>query len=80
MSDLRYLSNGDTVELFQHVTAHMAAIALLPFGRGGTGYHAKQATSYMCQYNGRKYRVYSTCYGNAASLWIMVKGKKLFVN
>lgn len=79
MSNLHTLSNGDTVELFEDVTAHMAAIALLPFGRGGTGYHAKQATSYKTQYNGRIYRVYSTCYGNAASLWIMVKGVKLFV-
>lgn len=75
-----YLSNGDPVELFQHVTARMAADASRHFGRLGTGYHSKRATSYKTQYQGRTYRVYSTCYSNAASLWINVKGKKLFIH
>lgn len=45
-----------------------------------TGYGAKLTTHRKINFNGREYRLYATCYGNAASTWFTVKGEKIFVN
>jgi hypothetical protein len=79
MSSIQYFIDGEPVDVVEHVTAAMAAAALRPFGFGGTGYHAKRATSYKAYYAGRWRRVYSTCFSNAGSVWIMVKGQKIFL-
>jgi hypothetical protein len=38
-----------------------------------TGYGRKLTTSYKILFNDRKYRIYATCYGNAASTYILTK-------
>ena len=44
-----------------------------------SGYGAKLTTRYMIIMNNRLYRVYATCYGNAASTWFTVKGKRVYI-
>jgi hypothetical protein len=44
-----------------------------------SGYGRKLTTSKQALYNGRWYRVYATCISNAASCWIEVKGKRLYL-
>lgn len=45
-----------------------------------TGYGAKLTTSKKVWFNGRYYRLYATCYGNAASTWFTAKNVKYWVN
>lgn len=45
-----------------------------------SGYGAKIPTRYKIRHNGKLKRIYTTCYGNASSLWVMVGGTKLFLN
>jgi hypothetical protein len=44
-----------------------------------TGYGNKLTTPYKVQHNGRLYRVYATCWSNAATCWIQSKGQKLYL-
>jgi len=44
-----------------------------------TGYGAKLATCEKALHNGRLYRIYAICYSNAASYYIISRGKKLFI-
>lgn len=44
-----------------------------------TGYGSKIPTVYKVQYNGRWYRVYSICYSNVSTEYILVKGEKVTV-
>lgn len=45
-------------------------------GQNMEGYGSKITTDYILTYKGRKYRVYATCFSNAASYWVTVKGEK----
>jgi hypothetical protein len=45
-----------------------------------TGYGSRIPTTYKLNLAGKLYRVYATCYGNAASTWIMIKGNKIIIN
>ena len=45
-----------------------------------SGYGAKLTSRYKISYEAREYRLYATCYGNAASTWFKVKGRKIFVD
>ena len=45
-----------------------------------SGYGAKLTLRYKISYEGREFRLYATCYGNAASTWFKVKGRKIFVD
>ena len=51
-----------------------------PYGQSAMGYGRKIATGHIVLVKGKWRRVYATCYSNAASHWIMVKGEKLHVN
>ena len=58
---------------------------MLPWQKRGlqetaTGYGAKLTTSLKINFNDKLYRIYCTCYSNAASVWFKVKGRKIFVN
>lgn len=44
-----------------------------------SGYGKKLNSGYKIAFNGKVYRVYATCYGNASSLWFTVNGEKIFV-
>lgn len=48
--------------------------------QSASGYGAKLTTSHKLSLNGKLYRVYSTCYSNAASHWVTVKGRKIFIH
>ena len=45
-------------------------------GQDDYGYGSKITTDRQVLIGGRWYRVYATCYGNAASHWVMVQGSK----
>lgn len=45
-----------------------------------SGYGGKIESSHKLSFNGRLYRIYHTCYGNASSAWIKAKGVTVFVN
>jgi hypothetical protein len=68
------------VSVKQHITPKMEAEALLPFGRGGTGYGSKIPTSYMIQDGKRWKRVYCMIYSNSGSLYILRGKEKVFVD
>ena len=44
-----------------------------------SGYGKKLTTSYKIAHNGRLYRVYASCYGNAGSLYILAKGQRIYL-
>ena len=44
-----------------------------------TGYGAILTTSLKINFNGKLFRIYSTCYGNAGSCWFIAKKRKIFV-
>lgn len=44
-----------------------------------SGYGKKLTTRYKITHRGRLYRIYATCYSNAASHYIIVKGKNLYL-
>lgn len=48
-------------------------------GQDETGYGKKITTDVVLRFDGsnRRYRVYATCFSNAASHWITYKGKRL---
>ena len=45
-----------------------------------TGYGSKLRTPYVVRYEGRTRRVYAICYGNAASMYIVVNKRQLFIH
>lgn len=45
-----------------------------------SGYGAKLVSAYKISFNGKLYRVYHTCYGNASSAWFTVKGKRVYLS
>lgn len=68
---------SDSIKPEQHVTPVMAAKAARPF-QNGTGY-GKSTTSWKVFFAGRLRRIYSICYSNSATLYILVKGEKFFL-
>ena len=46
-------------------------------GQSQSGYGQKITTDYMVEINSTLYRVYATCWSNAASHWIRCKGETL---
>ena len=54
----------------------------LPWQKAGlqqtaTGYGSKLTTAWRTEYNGRLYRVYSFCFSNASTPYILVKGRPM---
>jgi hypothetical protein len=45
-----------------------------------TGYGAKLTTAWKINYCGKLYRVYATCYSNAASHWFTAKKERIYIN
>ena len=44
-----------------------------------SGYGRKLNTGYKAEFNGKKYRVYCTCFSNSGSCWFIARGQKYFV-
>ena len=44
-----------------------------------TGYGNKLPTRYMVRYDGRWYRVYSICYSNVSTEYVLIRGDKITV-
>jgi hypothetical protein len=53
---------------------------VVPRSPSSTGYGRKIPTRYMLDYNGRAHRVYTMIYGNSGSVYILSKGKELFLD
>jgi len=45
-----------------------------------SGYGARLRSTYKIHFEGKLRRIYHTCYGNASSAWIKVRGVKVFIN
>lgn len=45
-----------------------------------TGYGARLTSPYKIHFEGKEYRLYTTCYSNASSTWFTYKGRKVYVN
>jgi hypothetical protein len=45
-----------------------------------SGYGMKLTTRYLAPCLGRLRRVYAICYSNVSSLYVLVKGHKVFIN
>lgn len=45
-----------------------------------SGYGAKIESAYKINFNGKLYRIYHTCYGNASSAWFTVRGRRIYVS
>jgi len=52
----------------------------LGLSQTASGYGAKLASYYKINFEGKNYRLYNTCYGNASSTWFAAKGKKFYLN
>lgn len=75
MTTITYLE--DPYELVEAPVARRNG--LLP-GQSQDSYGRKITTDHKVKLpNGKLYRVYATCYSNAASHWVIVGGKKLFL-
>ena len=80
--DVRYHSGS-----YGRIYADVADLvyAPLPWQRAGlqqtaSGYGGKLTTDKKIHYCGRLYRLYATCYSNAASVWFTVKGVRIYVS
>lgn len=60
------------------VTEHKVTTA--PFNPSISGYGSKLPSRYMVRYDGRWHRVYSICYGNSGSPYIIKNGSRLFLD
>lgn len=65
--------------LYRREVAKRGGILQLAPGQGQDGYGRKITSDIVLRFGGegRAYRVYATCFSNAASLWIMYQGQKL---
>lgn len=45
-----------------------------------SGYGRRLNTGKMIHYGGRLYRLYATCYSNAASVWFKTRGRTIWVS
>lgn len=59
--------------------------APLPWQKRGlsqtrSGYGAKLTSEYKICFEGKLYRIYHTCYGNASSSWFRQGKRKIFVH
>lgn len=44
-----------------------------------SGYGAKLTTPYKISLDGKMRRLYATCYGNASSVWFLLKGERVHI-
>jgi hypothetical protein len=45
-----------------------------------SGYGRKLTNTYKVSFEGKPYRLYTTCFSNCGSTWFTVKGRKIWVN
>lgn len=45
-----------------------------------SGYGRKLTNPYMIRFEGKSYRLYTTCFSYAGSTWFISKGRKIFVD
>lgn len=74
---VKYLEDRYDIQ-YVPVNRHGGILELLP-GQDQFGYGEKITTDKVVVIGKHKYRVYCTCYSNAASNWIMRDGEKLFL-
>jgi hypothetical protein len=74
MSQIKYLEKPYKI-IEAPVARSGGALNLLP-GQNEEGYGSKITTDKVLELEGRTYRIYATCFGNAPSLFIMKNGRK----
>lgn len=81
--DLQPWAGSSGISVDNHRTdlvSHPLAWQKLGLQQTATGYGSKLVTEWMISYCGKLYRVYATCYSNAASHWFVAKGRKIFIH
>ncbi len=61
----------------QRVVARRHGLA--PRSRSRSGYGSKLPTGTMLRFDSRWHRVYAICWSNSATLYVLVKGKPLYL-
>ena len=65
----------------QVLTYDPTHLTLLGYQHTASGYGKKLPTRWVTtNANGRRVRVYATCYSNAASTWFLENGGQVFIN
>ena len=73
MTNIQYLPEG-TKAFYSPLWWHKRGLS-----ETLSGYGSRLTTPWQVVYNGRRYRVYATCWSNTATHWIQSKGQKLYV-
>lgn len=71
---------GDTGARGTWLCVHVKHDAAPRSGQTVSGYGAKIPTSRMLHVADRWRRVYAICYGNAASLYVVIKGQSYYIS
>lgn len=74
------LPGEPTWETMQLLDSEVKRTVVPRSGRTASGYGSKMPTDTMIRFEGRWYRVYVTCYGNAGSCFITYRGESLSVS
>jgi len=45
-----------------------------------TGYGSRLNSGYFIRFNGKRYRVYITCWSNSGTAWFKTKGRRIVVS
>ncbi len=79
------VSNADSQ--FPHIYANREELIDAPmwFHKRGlqqtaSGYGRRLNTGKKIKFNDKAYRLYATCYSNAASVWFVANGKRIYVS
>lgn len=77
-----YADSLGQYHLYRKPIKSSGTIYHLAHGQNFAGYGSKITTDIMLQFDGknRGYRVYTTCFSNCASHWIVKKGVKLHLH
>ncbi len=75
---VEYIEDAGKYEISRRPVERRGYLQLAP-GQSPSGYGSKISTDFIVRFAGRVYRVYAVCHSNAASYYIIVKRKKLFV-
>lgn len=84
---MKHFTSADLIR-DNHIIIELTADLIdapLPWQKQGlqqtaSGYGRKLTSSRKISYNGKAYRLYATCYSNAASHWFTCKGQRIYVD
>ena len=87
---MKTFSNNDILDQdtpFPRIQAEISELISCPLSwqilglqQTASGYGRKLVNSCKINFEGKLYRLYTTCFSNCGSTWFTVRGKKIFVN